>query len=149
MHIFDAETILPAPREELFAFFSNALKLQEITPPWLHFRVVTPTPIEMREGTLIDYRLRLRGVPMTWRTLISRWDPPHCFVDEQLRGPYRLWRHRHEFEEHAGGTLMRDHVEYRVPLDRLVHRWLVRPDIEKIFAYRATRLARLFPGTPS
>ena len=98
----------------------------------------------MRAGALIDYKLRVRGVPVRWRTHISAWQPPHRFVDEQIRGPYRQWIHEHTFELRDGGTLARDVVRYAVPLDFLAHRWLVRPDVEKIFAYRAQELRKRF-----
>ncbi len=98
----------------------------------------------MREGTLIDYRLRVRGVPLRWRTRISAWQPPHRFVDEQIRGPYRQWIHEHTFEPREGGTLARDRVRYAVPFDGLLHRLFVRPDIEKIFHFRAEALQRRF-----
>jgi ligand-binding SRPBCC domain-containing protein len=120
--------------------------LEALTPPWLNFKILTPLPIDVHEGTLIDYRLRLRGVPVRWRTRISVWQPPYRFVDEQLRGPYRQWIHEHTFEAHQGGTLVRDHVRYAVPFDWLVHRLLVRPDVERIFRYRAAELRRRFPG---
>ncbi len=101
----------------------------------------------MREGMLIDYRLRVRGLPLRWRTRISAWQPPHRFVDEQLRGPYRLWIHEHTFEPRNGGTLARDLVRYAVPFDALLHRWFVRPDIERIFQFRAAELKRRFACT--
>lgn len=145
---FQTETWLPLPPEELFGFFADAANLDAITPPWLNFRMVTPPPIAMREGALIDYRLSLHGIPLRWRTLISVWQPPCRFVDEQVRGPYRQWIHEHTFEAREGGTLARDVVHYAVPLDFLVHRWFVRPDIERIFAYRAAALQKLFPAAP-
>lgn len=141
---FQSEIWLPLPTEKLFSFFADAANLDAITPPWLHFRIVTPPPVEMRAGLLIDYRLRVRGVPLRWRTRINVWEPPHRFVDEQLRGPYRQWIHEHTFEARDGGTLARDHVRYAVPFDALVHRWLVRPDIEKIFQYRSEMLQQQF-----
>ena len=144
MHEFESELWLPRPREEVFAFFSDASNLDAITPPWLHFRTTTPTPIEMRSDTLIDYKLRLRGVPIRWRTKITVWEPPTCFVDQQIRGPYRTWIHEHKFEERDGGTLVRDRVRYAVPFDLFAHRWLVRPDIERIFAYRTDKLRQCF-----
>lgn len=146
---FHTELWLPPPPEELFPFFADAANLDAITPPWLHFQIVTPPPIVMREGTLIDYRLRVRGVPLRWRTLIKEWQPPHRFVDEQIRGPYRQWLHEHTFEPHDGGTLARDRVRYAVPFDALLHRWLVRPDIEKIFRFRAEALRRRFGAAAS
>ena len=141
---FQTELWLPLPPEKLFPFFADAANLEMLTPPWLNFKIVTPTPIAMREGTLIDYRLRIRGLPVRWRTRIGEWSPPHRFVDEQLRGPYRQWIHEHTFEAQAGGTLARDRVSYAAPLDFLTHRWLVRPDIEKIFQFRAEVLRQRF-----
>lgn len=144
---FQSELWLPLPPEELFPFFGDAGNLEAITPPWLHFQIVTPPPIEMREGALIDYRLRVRGFPLRWRTRIADWQPPHHFVDEQLRGPYRQWIHEHTFEPRDGGTLARDLVRYAVPLDWLVHRRLVRPDIERIFQHRSEMLRKRFPSS--
>ena len=141
---FQCELWLPLPPEELFPFFADAGNLDAITPPWLHFRIVTPRPIEMRAGALIDYKLRVRGMPLRWRTLIREWNPSHSFVDEQIRGPYRQWVHRHTFEPKDGGTLARDIVHYAVPFDFIAHRLLVRPDIEKIFAYRQEALRKKF-----
>ena len=137
---FQSELWLPLPPAELFPFFADAANLDTITPPWLNFRIVTQAPIALRAGTLIDYQLRVRGVPLRWRTRINVWQPPHRFVDEQIRGPYRQWIHEHTFEPRNGGTLARDHVRYSVPMDFLIHRWLVRPDIEKIFQFRAEAL---------
>ncbi len=144
IHEFTCELWLPLPPEEIFPFFSEVANLDAITPPWLHFEIVTPPPVEVREGALIDYRLKVRGFPLRWRTLISKWDPPHRFVDEQLRGPYRQWIHEHTFEARDGGTLARDHVRYAVPFDFIAHRWIVRPDIEKIFAFRTDTLRKRF-----
>ncbi len=141
---FKAELWLPLPPAQLFPFFAEAANLDAITPPWLHFQILTPNPILMREGALIDYRLRLRGIPIRWRTRISVWQPPHRVVDEQLRGPYRQWIHEHTFEPRDGGTLARDEVRYAVPLDLLMHRWFVRPDLERIFDFRAATLKRRF-----
>ncbi len=141
---------LPAPPEEVFPFFGDALNLEAITPPWLGFRVVTPEPIEMREGALIEYRLRLHGVPVSWRTRIDVWDPPRRFVDRQLRGPYRLWHHTHLFEPAPdGGTIMRDVVRYRLPLGPLgaaAHLVLVRRDLRRIFDFRHAEVARRLGG---
>jgi ligand-binding SRPBCC domain-containing protein len=144
VHQFESELWLPRPREEIFAFFSDAANLDAITPEWLNFRTITPGPIEMQPGTLIDYKLRVRGIPVRWRTRIKVWEPPARFVDEQVRGPYRTWIHEHTFEERDGGTLGRDRVRYAVPFDWLVHRWLVRPDIERIFRYRTEKLREFF-----
>jgi ligand-binding SRPBCC domain-containing protein len=140
------EMRLPYPRHQVFEFFADAGNLEAITPPWLHFQVLTPQPIAMAPGTLIDYRLRLHGVPLTWRTEIAVWEPPFQFVDQQLRGPYRLWHHRHTFEETDAGTLCRDVVDYAFFGGTLIHNWLVRPDLERIFAYRHQQLLRHFPA---
>ena len=144
---FKTELWLPLPPAELFSFFGDAANLDAITPPWLHFRILTPPPIVMREGTLIDYRLRVHGLTLRWRTRISAWQPPHRFVDEQLRGPYRRWIHEHAFEPRDGGTLARDVVRYAVPFDVLLHQWFVRPDIENIFEFRAAELKRRFASS--
>jgi ligand-binding SRPBCC domain-containing protein len=141
---FKTELWLPLPPAKLFSFFGDAANLEAITPPWLNFRILTPLPIVMREGTLIDYRLRVHGLPLRWRTRISAWQPPHRFVDEQLHGPYRHWTHEHTFEPRKDGTLARDVVRYAVPFDALLHRWFVRPDIERIFEFRAAELKRCF-----
>lgn len=135
---------IPRRTDEVFRFFGDAQNLDVLTPPFLHFRVLTPPPIEMRAGTLIDYRLRLRGVPITWRTHIAVWEPGRRFVDEQVRGPYRSWVHTHTFRELDGGTLMDDEVRYRVPGGALVHRCLVERDVLRIFAYRMDALRKVF-----
>ncbi len=140
VHILRREQRLPAPPDDVFPFFADAHNLEAITPPWLGFRVVTPRPIDMRPGALIEYRLRLRGVPLRWRTRIAVWDPPHRFVDVQISGPYRLWHHTHDFEPDGGGhTVMRDTVRYGLPfgpLGALAHRALVRRDLAAIFDFR-------------
>lgn len=145
---FESEVFVALPPERVFPFFADAHNLQRIAPPWLRFQVLTPPPIPMKVGTLIDYRLRLHGLPLRWRTRITVWQPPFRFVDEQIRGPYKLWRHEHTFIEHEGGTLCRDHVDYDMPLGPLVHRLLVRPDIRRIFRHRARRLHELFNVEP-
>ena len=145
---YQSELSLARPVAEVFPFFASARNLQSITPDWLNFEVVTPEPIEMRPGALIDYRLRVHGVPLRWRTLIREWEPPFRFVDEQLIGPYRQWIHEHTFTEHHGGTLARDVVKYAVPGDRLVHRLFVRRDVERIFAYRERQLLARFGAGP-
>lgn len=144
IHEIQSGLWLPLPPEELFRFFADAGNLDAITPPWLHFAIVTPRPIEMRPGTSIDYRLRVHGLPLRWRTLIREWQPPHRFVDEQLRGPYRQWIHEHTFEARDGGTLARDVVRYAVPFDLIVHPLFVRRDIGRIFAFRQAALRERF-----
>ena len=132
---------------DAFAFFADARGLEAITPPWLALRVVTPGPIEMRPGALIDYRLRLHRIPVRWRTRIEAWEPCERFVDVQLEGPYRLWHHTHEFEaDGAGATVIRDTVQYGLPLGplgALAHNLFVRRDLERIFDFRRDALERL------
>jgi ligand-binding SRPBCC domain-containing protein len=133
------EQVLPGTPEAVFPFFADARNLEAITPPLLGFAVVTPGPIPMRVGTLIQYRLRLRGLRFDWLTSIQEWDPPHRFVDVQVRGPYALWHHTHEFAAHADGTLMRDTVRYAVgfgPLGALAARAFVHRDVSAIFDFR-------------
>ncbi|MBX3443227.1 MAG: SRPBCC family protein [Planctomyces sp.] len=144
--VLNCDLWLPAPIGRVFEFFSDAFQLEAITPPWLRFRVITPAPIEIEEGTRIDYRLRLRGIPVRWRSAISVWQPPYRFVDEQLAGPYRLWRHEHTFVSERGGTRCADEVHYDVPGGRLVNWLIVQRDVETIFRYRAERLRELFPS---
>jgi hypothetical protein len=141
----ERELWVPRPVDEVFAFFADPRNLEAITPAFLKFRVLTPDVV-IRQGALIDYRLRLRGVPIRWRTLISAWEPGRRFVDEQLKGPYRLWVHEHTFEPKDAGTMCRDRVSYAVPLAPLVHGWLVRPDLERIFDYRQEAVRARFPA---
>lgn len=141
---FEAETCVPRPRSEVFPFFAEARNLQTLTPPWLKFEVLTPSPIVLRPGTLIDYRITFHGLPIRWRTEIAEWDPPHRFVDVQLSGPYTLWYHTHTFEEQDGGTLCRDRVRYRPRGGALINWLFVRWDVERIFEYRQQRLRELF-----
>ena len=152
LHALEREQWLPRPPEDLFPFFSDAFRLEDITPPWLGLRVLTPGPIDMREGALIDYRLRLHGVAVTWHTRIDAWEPPRRFVDRQLRGPYRYWRHTHSFAPRDGGTLMTDAVRYALPLGplgALAHAGFVRRDLERIFDFRHAAVARLIARTAS
>jgi ligand-binding SRPBCC domain-containing protein len=128
----------------VFALFSDVANLEALTPAFLRFRVLTPAPIEMRRGTLIDYRLVVRGVPLPWRSEITHWLPPWRFVDRQVRGPYRLWIHEHQFEQHGGATVCRDRVTWATAGGEPVRRWLVSPDLERIFAHRRKELARRF-----
>ena len=142
--LLQTELWLPRPRDEIFPFFAEARNLETITPSWLNFEVLTPAPIQMRPGTLIDYRIRVHGVPFRWRTEIAEWQPPHHFVDVQLRGPYTLWHHTHTFEERDGGTLCADRVRYWPRGGALVNWLLVRRDVQRIFQFRHRRLKELF-----
>lgn len=145
-YLLTSSLFVRRPRAEVFDFFADARNLEFITPPWLKFNVLTPTPIAMRVGALIDYKLKVRGFPMRWQSEITAWEPPHRFIDEQRRGPYRLWIHEHTFVEQDGGTLVSDRVEYAVPGGAIVRRLFVAPDLEKIFAFRRERLAEHFGG---
>jgi ligand-binding SRPBCC domain-containing protein len=144
IHTLDHEQWLNRPLEFIFSFFADARNLQAITPPWVGFQILTPEPIAMKVGALIDYRIRIHGLPLRWRTEITDWAPPFRFVDQQLKGPYRRWIHTHRFEARDGGTLCLDHVEYAVPGGSLVHRLVVKRDIERIFDFRREALTRRF-----
>jgi ligand-binding SRPBCC domain-containing protein len=138
--------------ERVFPFFAQPGNLALITPPALGFRLLTPQPVSMEPGRVIDYTIRVLGLPVRWRTLITRYDPPWCFVDEQITGPYSFWHHTHRFSEQDGGTLLRDEVRYALPLmlagpvRDLVHTLHVRPALERIFDYRRQVFRRLFGG---
>lgn len=146
VYVLETELWLPRAIDDVFEFFADAFRLEDITPPWLHFHVVTPQPIAMSSGTTIDYRLRLHGLPLRWRSEISAWEPPVRFVDRQLIGPYRLWHHEHTFVEKDNGTLVRDRVDYSVLGGPLIHALFVRRDLERIFSYRQRRLQELLNG---
>lgn len=143
---FHNEVRLPTPIDETFEFFADAHNLERLTPPLLRFEILTPSPIEMKVGTLIDYRLRVRGVPLRWQSEITAWEPPYRFVDEQRRGPYRLWVHEHTFRAEDGGTLVEDHLQYAVPGGALINRLFVARDVRKIFEYRSRRLRHILGG---
>jgi ligand-binding SRPBCC domain-containing protein len=134
--VFETEQWLPLPPQDVFYFFSDALNLELLTPPWLQFKVLTPSPLELSQGTVIDYQLRLHGIPLRWQSQITVWEPPYRFVDQQLKGPYRWWVHEHTFTEGKGGTLARDRVDYAVPGGWLARKLLVERDLKKIFNYR-------------
>lgn len=146
------EQWVPRPLSEVFDFFSRAENLGRITPPWVHFRIRSPVPIEMHEGALIDYTIRLAGLPLRWRTRVSHWEPEKRFVDEQLRGPYALWQHAHGFVQHDGGVLVTDRVRYALPmgpLGRLAHALAVRSALSAIFDHRFRSIRDLLGGSPS
>jgi ligand-binding SRPBCC domain-containing protein len=145
-HILRRDLTLEVPIQEVFDFFSDAGNLERITPPELRFHIITPQPIRIEKGTLIDYRLRLRGFPIVWRTEISEWDPPHKFVDRQLRGPYAQWIHTHTFTELSPSeTKIKDEVRYRLPLEPFgdAMHWLIRRELDYIFDFRQKTVTEL------
>jgi ligand-binding SRPBCC domain-containing protein len=147
VHVLEREQLVRCEPEEVFAFFSEARNLEQLTPLWLRFKMLSPEPLEMRAGTLIDYQLRLHGVPLAWTSLIERWEPVRRFVDRQIRGPYRFWHHTHEFEPHQDGTIIRDRVRYEIPLGpigALAHLAFVRRDLKRVFDYRRAAVTREF-----
>ncbi len=145
--VLTRETVVERPLDEVFAFFSDAANLERITPPALNFHIVTPQPITIRKGTLIDYELKLHGFPMTWRTEITQWNPPFEFVDTQLKGPYSQWIHRHTFTDLGDGrTKVADELRYRLPLEPLgdLFHFIVRGELEKVFDFRQKVIADVF-----
>lgn len=150
-HILTRELTLDLPIEKVFDFFADAGNLERITPPELNFHITTPQPIDIKRGALIDYRLRLRGLPVTWKTEISEWNPPRVFVDRALKSPYKQWIHRHTFTRLAAEkTLIEDEVRYRLPLEPfgdLAH-WLVRRELNYIFDFRQNAVAEILESKP-
>ncbi|HXV50106.1 MAG TPA: SRPBCC family protein [Candidatus Binatia bacterium] len=144
---FKTNLWLPQSRAKVFEFFSNPGNLDRLTPAWLKFEILTPATIQMNKGTLLDYRLRIRGIPIRWQSEITAWDPPYRFVDQQIKGPYSLWIHEHAFAQQDGGTLVGDRVEYAVPGGAIVQKLLVAPDLERIFRYRHKVLEEIFNPT--
>jgi ligand-binding SRPBCC domain-containing protein len=147
VHLLRREQRLDHPADEVFAFFSDARNLEAITPALLRFRIITPEPLRLRRGAFLQYRLRLHGVGLAWDTLIEDWSPPRRFVDVQVRGPFALWHHTHDFAPLPGAaTLMRDTVRYAIgfgALGELAHRVLVARDLRAIFDHRAARVPAL------
>jgi ligand-binding SRPBCC domain-containing protein len=144
--LFTVETqlFLPRPLQEVFPFFADAGNLERITPPWLRFEILTPRPIVMREGAIIDYQLRIRGFRVRWQSEITAWEPPHQFVDVQRRGPYSKWIHEHTFTDCGDGSEIRDYVQYAPPGGWLANLLFVQRDVRKIFKYRTEKLRDLF-----
>jgi ligand-binding SRPBCC domain-containing protein len=146
-HLLERSQRVEVPIEQAFGLYADAHNLEPMTPPWLHFQVRSPGEIAMESGALLNYRLRLHGFPIRWQTLIETWDPPHRFVDTQLKGPYSLWHHTHEFEPvDSGATVIHDRVRYSIPfgpIGELAERLFVRRDLRRIFDYRAAAVERL------
>jgi hypothetical protein len=148
VHRLVREQLLGGSLDDVFAFFSDVRNLERMTPRWLGFRILGTPPDPLREGAVIDYSIRLAGVPVRWRTRIVDWQPGRQFSDTQERGPYALWDHTHSFREVAGGVLMRDEVRYALPLGplgSLAHALAVRASLGRIFDYRYDVLAGIFP----
>lgn len=146
-HVLERKQIIERPREEVFDFFADAGNLEKITPPELQFHIITPQPIDIRRGALIDYRLKLRGIPVTWKTEITEWNPPNVFVDSALKSPYRQWIHLHRFISGENGeTIMEDIVRYRLPLEPLgdLAHWYVKKELNYIFDYRYKAIEEIF-----
>lgn len=148
MHTFKKVTIIKKDIKEVFGFFSKAENLNKLTPPALGFNITTPLPIKMQKGTIIDYKIKLNGFRMNWRSEISKWEPPHCFEDTQLKGPYKIWIHEHRFEDLQGSTRMTDTINYLSPgwiFEFIPHKFFVKKKVESIFEYREKILKELFP----
>lgn len=148
VHTLQRVQTLDYPIDEVFEFFRSPENLARITPPWLNFRILTPLPLEMQRGTLIDYTVNWLGIPVRWTTMIAAYDPPHRFIDQQLVGPYSFWYHKHTFIEKSGKTEMHDEVRYVLPfgiIGEAVHQWIVRRQLDRIFDYRETVVRQQFP----
>lgn len=147
-YIVESSQLVRRPLAEVFAFFARAENLEILTPEWLHFRIRSVQPEPIQKGTLITYSLRLHGIPLGWTSEITDWEPPHRFVDLQLRGPYKLWRHEHRFQAQGDATLITDRVELSLPfgpLGHLVYKLKVRSDVQRIFAFREQKINAVFP----
>lgn len=145
-HILTRSLTLDLPRKKVFDFFADAENLERITPPELEFKIITEQPFDIKQGSLIDYKLKMRGIPLTWRTLISVWNPPYQFVDEALKSPYRQWIHKHTFTElESNKTLIEDQVKYRLPFEPFgdLGHWFVRCELEYIFDFRQKAVAEI------
>ena len=146
-HILERKQIIERPRTEVFKFFADAGNLEKITPPELNFHIITAQPIDIKKGALIEYRLKLRGIPIHWKTEIAEWNPPHSFVDTALKSPYKQWIHLHSFEEgERGETIMKDLVRYRLPLEPFgdIAHFFVKKELKYIFDYRRKVVEEIF-----
>ena len=146
-HVLIRKTVIKKNIEQLFDFFSKAENLNSITPPLLGFKIITPLPVEMKKGTIIDYKIKLNGIPFRWRTEITKWEPPYMFEDTQINGPYKIWIHEHRFDEKEGMIIMTDTVRYLSPggiFEFIPHNLMVKKKVEFIFDYREKVLNELF-----
>ncbi len=146
-YVLQTTTVINKPLKEVFEFFSKAENLNKITPKEVYFKILTPLPIPMEKGTLIDYKIKLNGIPFVWKTRISEWNPPFKFADQQLVGPYSKWYHEHFFEEKDGKTIMTDKITYLSKgwiIAPLLHRLFVDKKVKQIFEYRETQLQQIF-----
>jgi ligand-binding SRPBCC domain-containing protein len=144
--LLERDVVVSRGIQDVFRFFSDPANLNRLTPPWLDFHIVGCSTPTIGAGTLIDYKLKVRGFPLRWRSRILAWNPPYGFADEQVRGPYRSWLHHHSFEDLGGRTRCRDLVRYSVLGGRIVDRLFVRRDVERIFDHRGEQLAKIFGG---
>ncbi len=152
IYTLECEMLAPVAVRDAFEIFQDPYNLARITPAWLNFRITSPGRVEIRRGAEITYRIRWAGMPLSWKTIITEYEPPFFFVDEQARGPYKLWRHRHTFRPTEGGTIVGDRVEYALPLGwlgRAVHWLVVRRQLRRIFAYRREALLELMRNAPT
>jgi ligand-binding SRPBCC domain-containing protein len=146
-HTFQSEIVINAPRREVFSFFSKAENLEKLTPNWLQFKILTNLPIEIKKGSLIDYRLKFYGIPIKWKTEITLWDPPSRFIDTQLKGPYRTWIHEHRFIDMNDCTKMIDSVTYQAPgglFSSIIVKLFVKNSVNKIFDFRSRIIKQTF-----
>ncbi len=143
-HLLKKEILVSSSLDKVFEFFSDPFNLEKLTPDFLNFKILTPKPIEMKKGLFIDYQIRLYRFPMRWKTEITAWNPPYRFVDEQKKGPYRLWVHEHTFEEVNGMVAIRDKVEYAVWGGKLTQKFFVEKNLKKIFDYRHEVIQKIF-----
>lgn len=149
IYALEREQVVDKPFEETFDFFSRPENLARITPSKIEFNILTPSPISMGAGTVIDYTIKIAGIDIHWKTLISSYDPPYSFTDEQLKGPYAYWHHRHRFEKYGNGTCIYDSVSYALPfgfLGRLVHSLFVKRQLNRIFDFRHSAIERILQG---
>lgn len=147
MHILIKETIINRPLNEVFDFFSNAENLNKLTPPELYFKIITPPPIQIKQGAIIDYKIKLNGIPFLWKTEITVFENQKRFVDTQLKGPYKVWIHEHQFEKREGKTYMKDIVQFLSPgwvLEPIINKLFVEKKVKAIFEYREKVLKKLF-----